>query len=67
MEFSTHFEPIGDQTFGGAMSVKSVESVKSVLVKKGYGYKIRARKRNGRFYTDKKIPPHEGTGFIFKV
>ena len=47
MEFLTHFEPIGDQTFGGAMSVKSVESVKSVVVKKGYGYKIRARKRNG--------------------
>ena len=45
MEFLTHFEPIGDQTFGGAMSVKSVESVKSVVVKKGYGYKIRARKR----------------------
>ena len=56
MEFLTHFEPIGDQTFGGAMSVKSVESVKSVLVKKGCGYKIRAHKRNGRFYTDKKIP-----------
>ena len=48
MEFLTHFEPIGDQTFWGAMSVKSVESVesvKSVVVKKGYGYKIRARKR----------------------
>ena len=34
MEYLTHFEPIGDQTFGGAMSVKFVESVKSVVVKK---------------------------------
>ena len=41
MEFLTHFEPIGDQTFWGAMSIKSVESVKSVVVKSGRKKKLR--------------------------
>ena len=45
MEFLTHFEPMATRPLGGRDARKSVESVKSVVVKKGYGYKIRARKR----------------------
>ena len=43
MEFLTHFEPIGDQTFGGPMRVKSAESVQSVVVKEMVAF-IRTKK-----------------------